>query len=177
MNNIIWKVISRLKFLYRHRDCLGMSTRKSLSSALILCHFDYSCSAWYSGLNKLLKSKLQAAQNKVIRFINQLGPRERITNEMLSELDLVNVDTRVKQMKLNHVHIIANNKCPAYMKENYVNVKDFHKYQTRFSEHNFTIQDCQGPNSHTFYCSAIKDWNSLPEKLKTIQDNKSLSLS
>ena len=55
-------------------------------------------------LNKLLKSKLQVAQNKVIRFINQLRPRERITNEMLSELNLVNVDTRVKQLKLNHVH-------------------------------------------------------------------------
>ena len=58
------------------------------------------------------------------------------------------------------------------MKENFVNVKDFHKYQTRFSEHNFTIPDYQGPKSHTFYYSAIKDWNSVPEKLKTIQDNK-----
>ena len=85
VNNIIGKVNSRLKFLYRHSDCLSMSIRKTLSSALILCHFDYSCSAWYSGLNELLKSKLQVAQNKVIRFINQLGPRERITNEMLSE--------------------------------------------------------------------------------------------
>ena len=81
---------------------------------------------------------------------------EMITNEMLSELNLVNVNTRVKQLKLNHVHKIVNNKCPAYMKENFVNVKDFHKYQTRFSEHNFIISD----------------WNSLPEKLKTIQDNK-----
>ena len=125
-----------------------------------------------SGLNKLLKSKLQVAQNKVIRFINQLGTRERITNEILSELNLVNVDTRLKQLKLNHVHKIVNNKCPAYMKENFLNVKDFHIYQTRFSEHNFTIPDCQGPKSHTFYYSAIKDWNSLPEKLKTIQDNK-----
>ena len=91
---------------------------------------------------------------------------------MLSELNLVNVDTRVKQLKLNHVHKIVNNKCPAYMKENFVNVKHFHKYQTRFSEHNFTILDCQGPKSHIFYYSAIKDWNSLPEKLNTLQDNK-----
>ena len=158
--NIIGNVNSRLKCLYRHRDCLSMSARKTLTSALILCHFDYSCSAWYPGLNKLLKSKLQVAQNKVIRFINQLGPRERITNEILSELNLVNVDTRVTQVKLNHVHKIVNNKCPAYMKENFVNVKDFHKYQTRFSEHNFIIPDCQGPKSHTFYYSAIKDWNS-----------------
>ena len=38
--------------------------------------------------------------------------------------------------------------------------------------YNFIISDCQGPKSHTSYYSAIKDWNSLPEKLKTIQDNK-----
>ena len=125
VNNFIGKVNSRLKFLYRHKDCLSMSTMKTLSSALILCRFDYSCSAWYSGLNILLKSKLQVTQNKVIRFINQLGPRERITNEMPSELNLVNVDTRVKQLKLNHVHKIVNNKCPAYMKENFVNVRLF----------------------------------------------------
>ena len=31
---------------------------------------------------------------------------------------------------------------------------------------------CQGPKGHTFYYSAIKDWNNLPEKLETIQDNK-----
>ena len=58
------------------------------------------------------------------------------------------------------------------MKENCVNVKDFHKYQTRFSEHIFIIPYCQGPKCHTFYYSAIKDWNSLLEKLKTMQDNK-----
>ena len=75
-------------------------------------------------------------------------------------------------MKLSHVHKIVNNKCPVYMKENFVNGKDFHKYQTRFSEHNFIIPDCQGPKGYTFYYSAIKDWNSLSEKLKTIQDNK-----
>ena len=62
------------------------------------------------------------------------------------------------------------------MKENFVNVKDFYKYQTVFSEHKFTIPDCQGPKSQTFYYSAIKDWNSLPEKLKTIQDNKKFML-
>ena len=83
---------------------------KTLSSALKFCHFDYSCSAWYSGLNKVLKSELQMAQNKVIRFIH----RERITNEMLSELNLVNVDTRVKQLKLNHVYKIVIKNCPAY---------------------------------------------------------------
>ena len=171
VNNILGKVNARLKFLYRHGDCLSKQTRKTLSSALILCHFDYSCSAWYSGLNKSFKHKLQVAQNKVVRFINHLGPRVRVTNEMLSELNLLNVDTRVKQLKMNHVHKIVNNKGPAYMKEHFLNVNEIHKYQTRSNEHNFFISQCQGPKSQTFYYSAIKDWNDLHDHLKGIQNN------
>ena len=58
------------------------------------------------------------------------------------------------------------------MSQNFVNVKDFYKYHTRFSEHNFIIPDFQGPKSHTFYYSATEDWKSLPKKLNTILDNK-----
>ena len=30
--------------------------------------FDYACNAWYPNLNKNLKTRLQAAQNKCVRF-------------------------------------------------------------------------------------------------------------
>ena len=90
MNSIFSKVNARLKFLYRQSNSLSTKTRKNLCSALIrvLCHFDYSCSSWYAGLNKALKKQLQIAQNKVIRFINQLGPRTRITLDILMNLNL-----------------------------------------------------------------------------------------
>ena len=57
VNGIIQKVNSRLKFLYRQSKCLNAKTRKTLSSALIMCHFDYACSAWYSELKKKKKKK------------------------------------------------------------------------------------------------------------------------
>ena len=50
VNNIIKKVNSRLKFLYwmyRQANCLSETSRKTLSMALVQCHFDYSCSSWY----------------------------------------------------------------------------------------------------------------------------------
>ena len=115
VNSIISKVNARLKFLYRQSNCLSAKTRKNLCSALILCHFDYSCSSWYAGLNKGLKRKLQIAQNKVIRFINQLEPRTRITSDILMNLNLLNVETRVKQLRLNHMHKIFYNLCPSYL--------------------------------------------------------------
>ena len=44
----------RLKFVYRNAKCLDPRSRKTLSTALIQCYFDYSCSAWYSGLDSVL---------------------------------------------------------------------------------------------------------------------------
>ena len=70
-NGIIQKVNSRLKFHYSKRSSLNEKTRRSLCSALIQCHLDYSCSSWYAGLTKTLKKKLQISQNKVVRFIKK----------------------------------------------------------------------------------------------------------
>ena len=48
--NILKKGNSRLKFLWRHAKFLNTNSRKLSASALIQCHFDYACSAWFSGL-------------------------------------------------------------------------------------------------------------------------------
>jgi hypothetical protein len=71
VSNIVSKVNGRLKFLCRNAKCLDPRSRKTLSTALIQCYFDYSFSSWYSGLTK----KLQILQNKVVRFVLGLGPR------------------------------------------------------------------------------------------------------
>ena len=139
MNSIISKVNARLKFLYRQSNCLSAKTRKNLCSALILCHFDYLCSSWYAGLNKALKRKLQIAQNKVIRFINQLRPRTRITSDILMNLNLLNVEIGVKQLRLNHVHKIFYNLCPSYLQENFVPLRDVQHHNTRSSGYKFLV--------------------------------------
>jgi hypothetical protein len=66
INNIIKKVNSRLKFLHRQGRSLSENARKTLSTDLIQCHFDYACSSWYAGLCKKYKDKLQVLQNKTI---------------------------------------------------------------------------------------------------------------
>ena len=102
VNGIIQKVNSRLKFLYRYGKCLNAKTRKTLSSALIMYHFDYAYCAWYSGLNKKLRNKLQVAQNKIVRFIKQETPRYSLNSHVLAELNLIKVETRVSQLRLSH---------------------------------------------------------------------------
>ena len=49
-NSVISKCNSRLKFLYRKANYFDFTTRRNLAMALIQCHFDYACSAWYGGL-------------------------------------------------------------------------------------------------------------------------------
>ena len=129
-----------------------------------LCHFHYSCSSWYAGLTKGLKKKLQIVQNKVIRFINSLGPRTRITADILSELNLLNVETRVRQLRLNIVHNFLQ-----YLKENLFPLNYVHQYNTRGSRYNFLVPHCRSVDSSTFYYAGIIDWNSLPELLKELE--------
>ena len=66
--NIIGKVYSRLKFLYRGSRFLTSPLRRLLCNALIQPLFDYGCTTWLPNLLKKLRVRLQATQNKCIRF-------------------------------------------------------------------------------------------------------------
>ena len=140
--------------------------------ALIQCHFDYACSSWFSGLNKNLKCKLQVAQNKIFRFIKNMDYRSSVKYPVFQEVGFLNVENRVRQLRLSHVHKIMFQKCPSYMKNNFVRVRDCHSYCTRSSEHNFFVPPVQGMAANTFYYNAIKDWNSLPSNLKNIKNHE-----
>ena len=76
--HVINKVNSRLRFLYRKNKFLDIPLRRLLCNAMIQPFFDYACNAWYPNLNKKLKKRLQAAQNKCIRFCLKLGDRTSI---------------------------------------------------------------------------------------------------
>ena len=56
---ILKKGNSRLEFLWRQVKFLNQYLKRFLASSLILCPFDYACSAWYDGLQKLYQQKIQ----------------------------------------------------------------------------------------------------------------------
>jgi hypothetical protein len=118
--SIIHKVNARLRFLCRNDCCLNMAIRKDLCSALIQCYFDYACSAWYCGISKQLRYRLQTTQNKVVRFILNLGPREGISRNILDSLGFLNVEDRAMQLRLNHVYNIFHGNSPSYICEQFV---------------------------------------------------------
>ena len=151
VNEIAKKVNSRLKFLYRYKDYLNTKSRKTLCTALIQCHFDYSCSSWFPGINKGLSDKLQVLQNKMIRFILNLKYRDHIGYKELKEAGFLKVSERVKQLKLGHIFKIKNNTCPSYMNTNFKLLNEnVNRSNTRSYQFNFFLPSSGSQGTKTF---------------------------
>ena len=84
--SVIQKANAWLKFLYRKRIFLNLTTKRLLVMSLIQCHFAYACSFWYPGLSKVLKNKLQVTQNKIIRFVLNMDSRAHVGSEVFKSL-------------------------------------------------------------------------------------------
>ena len=98
-------------------------------------------------------------QNKVVRFVLDLGPRSRISCDQLDVVNMLNVSDRTSQLRLNHVFNVIHGCSPTYLKEHFT----LNNNVTR-GGHNMNFQ-LPSVNSHTissFYFNAIKDWNMLP---------------
>ena len=82
--NGIDKINSRHKFLRRQNRFLTLHLRRLLCNALIQPLFGYACTAWFPNLSKKLRLRLQATQNKCIKFCLQLDKMTMIcVNECL----------------------------------------------------------------------------------------------
>ena len=169
--DIVKKCNTRLRFLYRYNDMLNIEMRKTLSTALVQCSFDYSCCSWYPGINETFRKKLQVLQNKMIRFILKLDNRAHIGNNELIKAGFLNVSDRIKQLNLGHVFKIWNKTCPNYLTENFTRLnEDSERCETRAKAYNFQVPRL---STNTFAYSAIKDWNNLSNHIKDIKSEQS----
>ena len=184
--SVIKKSCNRLKFLYRKKEFLTSHTKKLLVSSLIQCHFDYASSAWFNGLTKDLKHKLQVTQNKIIRFVLDLHPRSHIGKDEFNKLKWLPVSSRVNQTILCHVYKIHNGLSPQYLTENFTPVSSVHEYPTRFRSKTvcsdsgyifkdsarYSVPNVKGFGQKTFLYNGCMLWNGLPQ---VVRDAKTLS--
>ena len=169
INEVVKKANSRIRFLYKFKDMLDQKCRKLLCIALIQCHLDYCSSAWFSGLSKFHRKKLQIVQNKMVRFILNLDYRSHVGQHELDTLDMLKVDDRARQLQLNHLFKIFNGICPDYMLENFNRINDTAlRICTRASLNNFFLPRVGNVAMQSFFYSGIKSWNSLPTRIKLI---------
>ena len=74
-----------------------------------------------------------------------------VNADTLGESNLLNVETRVKQLRLNHVHKIFYDLCPKRKL-----LKDVHQYCTRSSHYNFLVPHCQNLDKSTFTYAGLQ---------------------
>ena len=87
--------------------------------------FKYACNAWYPNLNKNLKNRLQAAQNKYIRFFLKLGNRTSIKINEFEKENLLPIHDRVNQCILFSIHKFHTNNAPDYMNEVFTQAESY----------------------------------------------------
>ncbi len=94
LDTILKKCNGRIKFLYRQARCFPKALKKTLCQSLVRSHIDYAISSWYTAMTQKAKNKLQIIQNKMTRFILDLGPRTHITTEHMADLNTLKLPER-----------------------------------------------------------------------------------
>ena len=110
--DVIDKINPRLKFLRRQNRFLTPPLGRLLCNALIQPPFDYACTAWFPNLSKKLSLRLQATQNKCIRFRLQLDKMSRICVNEFLELDWFIAHDRYLQFIVSDIFKFYNNQRP-----------------------------------------------------------------
>ena len=165
-DKIISKSNSKLKFLYRQTRNVNLETKKMLTAALIQCHFDYASSSWYSGLTKKYKARLQCTQNKIVRFLLKAPPRTHIGANEFRLVNMLPVELRAKQLKLNLVHNILNGTAPDYLNTAFKLTRSQHNINTRSGTMSLQIPHVKSFGKNTFNYTGILAWNELPTEIK-----------
>ena len=110
-------------------------------------------------------------QNRVVRYILDLGPRSHIGQDELQKVGLLSVKDRVIQMKMNHVFKIFHGTAPhLILNSNFTRTSSIHRYSTRGSPFNFIVPKIKGQANQTFYYTAIHHWNFLPNSIKEMSN-------
>ena len=153
---------AKLKFLYRQTKHFNMKTK----NFLILCHFDYACSSWLSGLTKKYKSRLQCTQNKAIRVLVNAPARTHIGLRDFRLLNMLPVDLQLKQLKSNFVYNVVNDRAPRYSSDSINVTCKQYGINTRSSALSLHVRCVKLVGQTSLYYSGTQAWNQLPRNIQ-----------
>ena len=120
--SVISKINNKLKFLCRKNKYFNSNT-ETICDALIQPHFDYACFAWYPNLTKKLKNRIQASQNKCIRFCLHLDRMTHISHKEFEILNWLTLTERFNQCINSIVFKYINDQFPSYLNEQIISTR------------------------------------------------------
>ncbi len=88
-------------------------------------------------MSQTAKKKLQVVQNKLIRFMLNLGPSDNTGIKQLNTLGLLNVDDRAEQLRLHNAHKGFYKQAPVYLMANFNKCRNRQGMNTRHRAYNF----------------------------------------
>ena len=112
VTHVVNKVNFRLRFLYRQNKLLDIPVHRLVGNAMMQPFFDYACNVWYLNLNKNLKARLEAAQNKCIRICLKLGDKKSITAKEFDKINRLPNHESVNQCILSCIYKFHAEKHP-----------------------------------------------------------------
>ena len=166
--HVIRTCVTRLAFLYRNSSFLDFHSRKLLCGALIQPYLDYCCTSWYSGLSAHWTEKLNVIQRKMIRFIYGYDSRRHVGTNELRTLSWLNIPDRIMFFKMVHLFKVRHDLAPNYLAGDVTSVSRTHSYATRECDLNFFLSKSVASAPDSFAFTGIKQWNSLPRRIKEI---------
>ena len=169
-SNVVKKINSVLKFLYRKSSFLKFRNRKLLCSALLQSRFDYGHNFYYRGLYKDIKVKFQTAQNKMIRFILDYSSRQHLYVKDFVRAGYLSVEKTYDYLSVNLMYKIFYGFAPSYLCK-FQRVDNVHSYGTRGSVMSYVLPEIKTQGKKTFMYNGAKLWNSLPVSLRSVDCN------
>ena len=166
---VLGKVNARTEFLSRKSKLLDKGSMKVLATALIQYHFDYASTSWFGDFSKLMKGKLQIAQNKLIRVVLKVSPHTHIGRSCFQELNWLPVEARVSQIRPGLVYRSIYGSAPRYLTGYFPWVRDAHDHSNRTCVANVCLYRFRSDaaKGSVLYTGA-SEWNAFPLTIKTM---------
>ncbi len=83
-----------------------------------------------------------------------LGPRDHVGTEQLNSLGLLNVQDRVKQIRLHNAQKVCYEQAPKYLMMKFNKNRNRQGMNTRHRAYNFELPRVTGEKKGTFYYNA-----------------------
>ena len=144
---------------------MNYSSRRLLCNAPIQPHFDCGSTSWYPLLSKSLKTKLQIAQNKCMRFCLELPSRGHTNLSHFRKIKWLSVERRVELCIATTVFKCWKVITPSYLNDMFM--PSLNNYKTR-SQMALDIPLCRTiklQKSVSFLGPKI--WNKVSSNIKT----------
>ena len=108
--------------------------------------------------------------------VNGLDNRSHLDNKDLQALSWLNVPDRVRFFRISHLFRIWHKIAPTYLLPNFKSISNAHTHNTRGSSYNFHLSRELSVSPNGFSFKAIKQWNQLPNSLKSIDNLKTATV-